>query len=41
MMEFGDFRVDGNGSALFGTVDELTNFLEQVIERSEVVHGAS
>ncbi len=41
LIDLGDFGADGYGSTLFGAVDEFANFLEQVIERGEVVHGAS
>jgi hypothetical protein len=41
-VELGHFGIDGNGGALSGAVDELANFLEEVVWRGEVVaHGAS
>jgi hypothetical protein len=40
-VKLGDFGVDGGGGTLFGAIDELANFLEQIVWWGEVVaHGA-
>lgn len=35
-VEEGDFSIDGNRSTLFGAIDELANFLKQVVGLGQI-----